>query len=127
LNVFGGIVGCLPFLITVTDFLIKITICKSFDYFFSKTCDPVLQKVGLERNKHDILVTATCKQCVVDHVILEESNVMVEWLALLLLLCVCVCVCVDGFHCNSEVMGRLSWQDSCGFPESFQPDSGIIS
>ena len=33
--------------------------------------------------------------------------------------------CVDGFHCNSEVMGRLSWQDLSGFSESFQPDIGI--
>jgi hypothetical protein len=23
-------------------------------------------------------------------------------------------------------MGRLSWQDLCAFPDSFQPDAGII-
>jgi hypothetical protein len=31
-----------------------------------------------------------------------------------------------GFHCSSNVMGRLSWQDLGGFPESFQPENGVI-
>lgn len=50
-----------------------------------------------------------------DHVTLEESNVMAAAAA---------AVCVDGFHCNSEVMGRVSWQDLCDVPESLQPNSG---